>query len=771
MAIATAYGSVTAAAITKLPVYRSAWWKANWSDAWTFIPYLDPQWAHESAAPEVGSARLRYDYGLIMREGSNTAQGFYPIDISGGYLAIRVDDYYSSALLWVGVADKESHAPHGTVAWFQGPQYFDAFALEHLFDRVQVDGTYTEFGYIDRAVRFNRADGRGMVTRGNRSASVAANGAYTFGDGGAKWTSLQIINYLIANYGPGGLTVQVVGDYAVLDTITEEWNFQGKNVFAAINELIDKHRGVSWRLLTTGSGVIYLYVFSTLAYPVSTGAAVMPANSNQVIINFDGLLDVQPTISLNRLDTYDAVMVRGGPISTCFSLSFADGTLEGAWTAAQATAYNTGSTAVGATGTEHDAERSTEKLANVFQTFRVPYVWDGYAGDGIGGTKYNAAPGYDKNAYVDPTVLAALWFAGKTFERELPISAPVDADANPEFVRSFAVAEDPITGDYHFVEKFRVADITPSHVRLSDQGMMIHVLSDIGHIQALNTFDDGTYDTDKPPEWDYNTMIVTVCLKTDAHPTVRMSLGAGLETGRTKVIEYPSAEYWLILPGTVYDVQNGALLHQSTWGVQRDDTPALRAIAAMAAASYLVPHAELGFALDGVSIAYPSGYLVRGMASNWTLTDVNAPVTSRRWDFTGEIPTTTWETHWAEFDATFASAPSSASLSGSGSRRSGNRYQDQRNAAYANAQAYRNSGARDAQAQRNASHDNASAQRNRMAGNYGEPQQPRWANSVDKNSASNAAPAKVTGPQRPKRPEYAANMDPAQADAIFGKEA
>lgn len=662
MAVSTAYVFGRTYHDVRRSVPRWVYAKRKWSDPWVHLPYCDCVSMEEDAAPSMSSARLRYHYGWIKREGRSQPRLYYPLDISGAYIAIKLGG--TAGLLdrfppvWVGVCDYERHLPHGTVGYFQGPQDFQCYGLGHLLDRVQITGAHTEDGYIDRAVVFNRPEVRGQAQRGNRSANPGAAGVYVVSRDGKEWTNLDLVQYLLQYYAPEGLTFVLVGHYTALDNFVEQWDFDGKSLWQCLNELIDRRRGLGFNLVSTGSGPIYVNVWSTLTAPIAVGDTFLPANPDQVIVGFDGLRDVQPAITLNRLATYDAVEVRGGPVYTTFSLSAADETLEPAWTPEQETAYKAGSGDAEADTQDHDAERGTDKHGTVYRVYRVPDNWDWQVGDGEGGeTTYNAAPTVKDDGTIDYTTAAPAWQGGKQFERELCLLEDPESDSNPEYRKAFVVVRHPDDDTWHFVERLDAVGLTPASVRPGDSGLTIEVSPQgAAHVAALNHFDtadDGTSDTNTDPQYDYETYIATVQVATDQHLRIRVELPGvwHTETGRTKVIDYPSAVAWIVVPGTVLDVTDGELVRADDWQVERDDTDTLRTIAALAAAWYLQPRSELSWELQGVSVSHPVGQLVRGLASQWTLTDVASVITRRAWDFSGPIPTTTWQTGFSELSA------------------------------------------------------------------------------------------------------------------------
>jgi hypothetical protein len=173
----------------------------------------------------------------------------------------------------------------------------------------------------------------------------------------------------------------------------------------------------------------------------------------------------------------------------------------------------------------------------------------------------------------------------------------------------------------------------------------------INHQYALNHFDDEVNDSASTPEIDYTTMALTAFFKTDTTvqvylETLNLPLGAMV---REKRINMPNAGAWYVVPGTVTDVTDGALvLHEG--GLVRDDIGVLQQVAAMAATWYSVPRAQLRLQIKTCATINPVGSMIGGMFGPEGWTWVNSVVSRRTWDFSGSSPSTLIQTGFDELD-------------------------------------------------------------------------------------------------------------------------
>lgn len=679
------------------PVGTECYVKSTWDGTWTWVPFLVPARLTECVGPSVSEAEFTYDFGRIMRPEIGAFRYFNPLWIQGAYITCWVYDPYGAAQLWTGVIDVENVEPHGPTAYPQGRQTFHAYGVEHLLDRAEMVGSYTEIGPIKRGVRFNKQRKRGLGFSGNRSTAKAADGlSYVFSQDGELWTNLNVLEYVLARYvntlpchdetatsetfggrhinttSWGGHTVKTVqqpigfvitGAWAALDTIVETHNLDGKTPLEAINALIPRQRGLGWRIITTGEGAVQLYIFSHLPFPVAYDDYILPANEVQYPVAFAGNRLLEPKISFNRLSVYDRVLVIGGPVYVCFSLSYADGTLTEAWTAEDTADYVAGSEIEDPTTEDHDAARAVDALRHVFQKHKIPddFLWSIPSTEGPD-PWINARPLALPNGTVTFDYAAPIWYGDKTFERELPIEEPADTP-EPKYRKPFVIIEVPDPDDelepakWVYIEKLKTLQIEPASLDLDDQELAFWTEGSVNHTLALNHIDTDaeTWDSGAEPKVDYQSIIATMCVRTDEHlyAAVRIPSQVPNEFERVKRIEDDLAELHLVLAGTVLDVSTaGDLTKQPYTAAYRDDGARLRAKAALVQAWYGFPRSTIAYSIQRISLDCPVGTMVIGTWGPEGYTSVGTVVTRRSWEFGDRNRyKTSVETGYGEFDA------------------------------------------------------------------------------------------------------------------------
>lgn len=664
--------------------------KARWGDEWTWLPFLTCDEVVEAVSPAMSRATLRIDYGRIWRAEVGEWDVYEPVFINGAYVLIMVYDWWGYAPLWMGVADLERIRMDGASVYAQGEQEFQCYGMEHMLDRLAIHGAYIAGGdFIDRPVTFNQRQRDGINLLGNK-----ADGEYAFGTDDIVWSHADILGYLWQNWmNSGAIYFDFFGEgMDALAQITEEVNLDGLTIKQALDTLIDRRRGLGWRIVwginedgTLADDTFWIYVFSTLPDPLAAGELLMPAAAFQDLVTFTGSRIDFPTVSFNSLARYDVVVARGGPLYSCFSLSYADQTLEEGWSAEQEAAYAAGSSAEDAGADEHDAERGTEKYLPVYQEHRVPVDWDGMVRDGEGGDLVNARPTMLADATLDTDTVSPLYVRGLRFERWLPLE--IDSTGEEPRMQSPLVVvlaqneEESVV--WAKIDKLDALGKSPSRVSMNERGLGVVLQGKINHVFAGQTrwgaLDPAPADTNTEPELDYEDMIATVNLATDQmlraivfvpsqpipwdeidrtlSPALQRRLlpeilaqyfqVAGL--ARVKFIDDDTAQMWYVAPGTVIDVTDGALVRHEG-GVVRDDGERLRARALLAAAFYTTPRATLNWRTAIIDLAWPCGYMVRGLIGPEGYTEINTTVTERVWRFSGAEQSTTVSTGHEEID-------------------------------------------------------------------------------------------------------------------------
>lgn len=675
MATAQVTGQVSPA-VYKTRVWRSVWVKRFWDDPWTYIPYLYPVSATESAQPTMPTATFAYDFGTIKREDVTTFSAYRPWNFQGFKIAIRGHSVFGFFDIWFGVVGKFGVKIDGTdssTGVGSGLETFSAYGLEYLLDRRRVSGTYNENldadgnnEVVGREAIFNQRFTRGQSNAGNRSASRNGDGIYTFSSTDTdEWTNLDILEYVIHFFQTDAPQFRFVGQPEILDQIVERHNLDGLSVLDCMNKLIDRRRGLGWRLLTNGGGVVGIFVYSVLADPISFEEIQIPRNLWQDTLFFDGLIDLQPQVEYSDLNLYDRIVVRGEPIRVCGSFSPLNGTLEPAWSAADETAYEAA----------EDTERSTDKYRNVFAKFRVPPDWDwSYISlqelilpEPVRQTMALAQTRAGE-VFADAENPANVWNLDHKFLREILMEEESGlADAEEDYREPFAVIYRGDTLKWAYTdrlknEKEKADQLHNLRLTVGNRDLSVTVRGRVNHLLggAGNGFGEfpaaPSPDTNVPAELNWKNLILTLALETDTIFGVDIKLPGPSESGKTLIIDVPGASFWRIVGGTVKDVTDGDLVYNNNGLAEtiRDDSPRLRAIAIASAAWYGMQRAVISYKFIGLAPFHPVGMLIRGaVSSSIGIQRVGTVVTERKWNFLAEdgFGTTQVRTGYGELDA------------------------------------------------------------------------------------------------------------------------
>lgn len=605
----------------------TAWVKRSWSDAWQFIPWLEPLAARVAVAPEIGEARFVWRYGDILQHYDNSFRIFTPVRPQDWYVLIVVHDEYGDHPAWLGMFVAESQADQGYGALYgeaSGDQYITAVGLEHLFAKVSCRRAYvTETsGYVDYFPSFNHVDGVGASTRGNRGGQDAA-GVYSFGSAGGTWTRLQMVEYLLHYHAPSAYTYYITGAAAALNTMTDAVDVAGYSLYDALNRIIDRRRGLGWQLLPTASGALELRVFG-----VFSGAQ----GSHLDLTNAHGVEVESQVIGTGE---YDVIEVHGEPIHTCFSASMdanADVTLPGAlkiaWGSTEQTAYD---------DETEDDDRVKDIYRRVYTTFRLDISSDDFP---------DVVPELDWDALrVDGAFFPKGWLYGKRFERHIPIEENIAGDdygsesRSPEYREMMAFLLPEGSGRHKRIDRLDVDNSGLSNLSLRplDRELGVEIHGPINHYIALNHF-GGTSETNAAI--DYDQLVVTVMMLADYRPIVRRQVSINSELGRTLTIYVPHTHYWYVAENTALDVDViDGFVHNNSGNeeVVRDDTEALRQIADKAQEWYSTPRAILSLTIAELTGQLIPGTMIASSGGGGRRLAVNTVVTSVEWDFRNSV--------------------------------------------------------------------------------------------------------------------------------------
>lgn len=344
--------NTTASGVIYKTQYTSVWVKPYYEDDWRYVPYLFPESSTEAAAPSDSEATLSWDYGRYVNLWGNPGGTLLPINITNWHVRILVHTIYGTYIAWIGVVVGESMTETGidvTTGYPRGEQIIECRGLESLLERRVVAGTYvgneTDYTYLQRTRDFNVVGSRRENLAGNRSAFTnEVAGCYLFSSDGNKWSNYDIAKYLLAVFQPwmpfqdaeGQLyyapQFRLAGQTSALRSIFEEHRFHGNTIRDCLNALIDRKRGLGWKIRTNGDGTIYIYVYSIAQYAITGNSASLPANTRQIDVPIHDDKFIQARYRISAMNQVDWIVVDSEePVKTMATIRFSNGTLEPAW--------------------------------------------------------------------------------------------------------------------------------------------------------------------------------------------------------------------------------------------------------------------------------------------------------------------------------------------------------------------------------------------------------------------------------------------------------
>lgn len=332
--------------------YTSVWVKPYYTAPWQYVPYLFPDTSTEASAPSDSEASLSWNYGKYVNLWGNPGDTLLPVNLENWHVRILVHTHYGTYIAWIGVVVGEQITERGIdveTGLPRGEQILECRGLEYLLERRVVIGTYVgddeNVVYLPRTRTFNDTNSRRESLAGNRSAvRNQLSGTFLFSSDGNKWSNYDIIQYLLAAFQPWVPIGQVEGqvEYARqfalggqtegLRYIFEEHRLHGRTVREALNALIDRKRGMGWKIRTDGVGRIYIWVFSLAQVPVVGNNAYIPANPRQINVPLHDDKFIKAKFRISSTSQVDYIVVESeSPIKTCATVRFSDGSLEPAW--------------------------------------------------------------------------------------------------------------------------------------------------------------------------------------------------------------------------------------------------------------------------------------------------------------------------------------------------------------------------------------------------------------------------------------------------------
>lgn len=625
-------------------------WKANWSDEWTAADKVFADLVTAAAEPTMPMARLSYHAGNVFWPDLRAWTEFREQLVAGWFVRIyiaAVDHEEAPELLFIGTIAGLERRIKGDASTTLSveDQVITAQGMDALLDLVRIDSAWitndgTTEEEIDVVPVFNDRYERGANTIGNRSTEPIQRAmdndelaeCYVFAGDGEPWTTAQIIEYLLAHAQPRGVIFELGGQTELLETTVGRIALAGQTIRQAINHLIDRRRGVGWRLdYSEGTEIATVTVFSLLDEDVEVGGEIIPA-SDSIVANYDlgGIAAEDVTKVHSTATAYGTIRVLGERMRSMFTLSFADSTLSIGWTSAEETAYKAGGTASDDVG--KDRERATDKYRRVFCAFSPPTDWDWKAGDGAGGSQFPVCPLLDDEGSYDSDRAGPVreWLDARPFLDRLLIAKDAGTDGvKTEFAEPIAIIKTAGTSAaYVLCDRLNDLQLAlPSaNLRMLDHQLGVELSWNPSHLCALNHW-TAPWHSQHAPVIDYEQLIVTVAAEMDQRIRRVVTIEEN-DPDREIVIQVPEAHAWYVVEGTVIGCTNGALVaHAGGW--ERWDIDAIDRVAALAQVWYGRERSAVSWVVRDIDQGITVGSLLEQL-DGWLA--VATPVTEIEWD-------------------------------------------------------------------------------------------------------------------------------------------
>jgi len=669
--------------------------RETWAAEWTERPALEVLRVRSCLQPQRPSAVLRWRYGEVMNQDETSYSAESRLSLGRHYLKLTAN-VPSGTLSWYGRIWDTEDRPHGRSATASGEQIFHAFGLEEELSRIAVTVAYFHDpndadnpGCIDWSPPFNLRHDRGAAPLGNAATVIytAPTGTQIVFAGRVDgispdtWSWKDIVDYLFANIVSTEVTwsIRDTSAYQDLDYFASVVQADGRSVRDILNSVLDRRRGFVWHVEMAGDeSAAEIVIDSVLSSDITVNGHTVRDNDDPDSVTAHGT-QTGPEVSILQAESarYDAVEVVAGRLVTCFSISYQDGTLERAWTAAEEVAYLAG--AQDATGyaswtkaekqARSDRRRAAEDLARVFRLFRIPADWDWTAKGGVGGLDFAYANPIYADGELDTAHAAEYWNSFRRILPYLPLedgrnyasmhfpSARITGD-EPRYMTPFAVVRDEADSTWRLVHALgmRELGVPNGSVRAISREMAVEVSMHPAYLLARNHW-TGAEPGKAEPRFDWQRMILTVAMETDERLRVAVVRpGHSISnTSRLLRIFQPDMTLWYLLPQTVVGIDADGDLERVAAGatkdkrILRDDTSRARALAEAAIAYYGAERAAMRLRWTGIDDHIPLARLITtvDIATGESIT-ANSIVSEITWN--AESQTTEAETDFRELD-------------------------------------------------------------------------------------------------------------------------
>lgn len=716
--------------ITQTTPAHRVYLKNSWADDWVLESHLYAASVTIASAPEINTARLEYRYGYGKAAGQVSHQTFAPLAITDHtYVKIEIDKPTTGTRDFYFVILNEQRDLFGDKNTGGGPvdngwQFFTAFGLEALLmRRVIWQSQVKNRGTIDRAITFNAGLGRaldqGVRFLGNRNPNADTDGTYQFNEFVFEndasiwpWTVPQIIEYLFKWFPPQNkdqtAVVKFVYDSAGSDEEAIEWRTpeiraEGKSVKQILDEMINRRflAGYTFDVKqdTDGEFKAFLRVFGLSQDVVVLDSVTVGSNGDQKIADYSDVPGVERlSIQFDQTEKYERVRVIGSPLTSTFTASTKDGTLEKDWEPSDEAEYRVATGTVPTPWASDPAakiqwlrqRRNEDDLRRVWRQFRIPYTWDGTAGDGEGtpDTKRAVSPQQDETLPVtSPSKANNFWWGGM---RILPYTLLTEDSAHvplrsvrerrPPFacvvVNWRQVERDSVSPVWSYLHSLGGAgsNIDPAllleqetaNTKLSPGRLIVEpnypairfeFPSGPQH-QLAGTENTGTLaEGEQDPALNYDEMVVTLSVEQDARlqGVYPETLTTANDTVRELVLYRPEYRLDYVAPRTVVDVRFNALERIAGAGAEtdgkylQDDRARIADAARMAFEWFKRSRGKVSFATKGIDLQYEIGWMITETGRSGARLEVNSVITSITWDL--KAMRTSYKTAYGELDA------------------------------------------------------------------------------------------------------------------------
>lgn len=691
--------------------------RQGWDDAWSAAPYVFANRITDKIGNQMGGGTFEYDYGIMQQPGDIEFDIYDPAELLRWFVRVSFPSNSGpSPVSWYGLFTEEQVARDGRFTFPDlpndgdmideiipsGRQELVARPLTWLLQRKQLTTSKIEDGIgtktINRALPFNSKAHGDQFWFGNRGGDPFPATtddlffAEQWGFGAYVWTAAEMLQYVLLNNPILDNSSNLVCELSPASLPILKWyepsevQIQGRTVWDAINQIIDRRRGLSWYFEVVEDTVskLLIHVISTTDVPIVIGSHTIPANPTVETYDFDNLLDLQRVVEHSTTEnSYEQLVIRGGRRGSVFSVSMADTTLAIDWTATDETAYR--DAASGATGygsasiTEkiraNDQLRKGNLLAKVFTTFSIVNF---VVGDAEGaGTIKEAFFALDAAGDADVATPVDVYAGGLRVEKTLPLRAGWDYSADPEnpttdgetndstYLRPFVVLNQGLA---MFSEEggtlWSFADRTSEFVVRAEDDVSFSTTvtviprndafgiivkpNTIPHDMARDKWNSLLYPASMPDAepsrwgrgtWDYELMIATIYVRHDDYVEAKYPATLLPAVNNQQSVRYidigDRGRLDFVLGETVLDIdENGQLIKAHIdGGFVRDDRPWMTAAVRAAWLWYSTSRTSLRIPLKQITTAFNLGTYLKTIGSGPTIKDVNTIITGISFDF------------------------------------------------------------------------------------------------------------------------------------------